>query len=89
MILSLCFSWGRLRDSPHNLIQLNPEVTMSIARLTPELTQILSEVQQLGHNSDNFLFWSFQIKDMPECDKDLAKVMQCGLTVLKDPEFAL
>ena len=74
------------------LIQLNsihPEVTMSIARLTPELTQILSEVQQLGHSSDNFLFWSFQIKDMPECDKDLVKVMQCGLTVLKDPEFVL
>ena len=62
---------------------------MSIVRLTPELTQILSEVQQLGHNSDNFLFWSFQIKDMPECDKDLAKVMQCGLTVFKDPEFVL
>ena len=62
---------------------------MSIARLTPELTQILSEVKQLGHNSDNFLFWSFQIKDMPECDNDLAKVMQCGLTVFKDPDFAL
>jgi len=60
---------------------------MSIARLTPELTLILSEVQQLGHNADNFLFWSFQIKDMPECDKDLAKVMHCGLTVFKDPEF--
>ena len=62
---------------------------MSIVRLTPELTQILSEVQQLGHSSDNFLFWSFQIKDMPECDKDLVKVMQCGLTVIKDPEFVL
>ena len=62
---------------------------MSIARLTPELTQILSEVQQLGHSSDNFLFWSFQIQYMPECDKDLVKVMQCGLTVIKDPEFVL
>ena len=60
---------------------------MSIVRLTPELTQILSEVKQLGHNPDNFLFWSFQIQDMPECDKDLAKVMQCGLTVLNDPDF--
>jgi len=62
---------------------------MSLAALTPELTQILSEVQQLGHNPDNFLFWSFQIQDMPECDKDLAKVMQCGLTVLSDPDFML
>jgi len=68
-------------------IQFNSEVTMSLAALTPELTQILSEVKQLGHNSDNFLFWSFQIQDMPECDRDLAKVMHCGLTVLKDPEF--
>ena len=62
---------------------------MSLAALTPELIQILSEVKQLGHNTDNFMFWSFQIKNMPECDSSLEKIMQCGLTVLKDTDYTL
>ena len=62
---------------------------MSLALLTPELQQILSEVKQLGIDDKKFMSWCSLTMEMPNCDTSLERTMRCGLNVVKDPEFSL